>query len=334
MTPSDRKLGVVLMQFGGPDSLEAVEPFLFELFNDPDIFELPFGPRFQRWLAGVISRRRAPLVAKKYGEIGGRSPIVEFTERQLTALQSKLRSEHPELNATVYLAARYWKPFTEETFRALIADGVTEVVLLPLYAQYSSVNAGSSFREWDRVVKKLGAPIRDSRIREYYTNEKYLASINARIDEALERFKDPKNVYLLFSAHGTPVDIVERGDPYARQIRQTMELVMQRRAQSQAYSLSFQSKVGPKQWLTPSTTETLQQLGSRGIQDLLVVPIAFVSDHIETLHELGIEERHNALGHGIKHYEVMEGINDHPLFIECLADLVLQAKSRLSLEHA
>ena len=331
---SEHRLGVVLMQFGGPDSLDAVEPFLFELFNDPDIFELPFGPRFQKWLAGIISRRRAPLVAKKYGEIGGKSPIVEFTRRQIVALQSVLDAVHPELKAKVYLAARYWKPFTEETLRQLLADGITEVVLLPLYAQYSKVNAGSSLNEWDRVQKRLGVHLRDVRIYEYYKNEKYLGAMNDRIDAALARFDSPKDVYLLFSAHGTPVDIVERGDPYARQIRETMEAIMDIRGRENRYSLSFQSKVGPKQWLTPSTTEVLRELGGSGVKNLLVIPIAFVSDHIETLHELGIEERHNASQHGITHYEVMEGINDHPLFIECLADLVLDAVHKLEGVHA
>jgi ferrochelatase len=324
-----RRLGIVLMQFGGPDSLEAVEPFLFELFNDPDIFELPFGPRFQKWLAGQISRRRAPGVAKKYGEIGGKSPIVELTNRQIDALRASLLVTHPELNANIYLAGRYWKPFTEDTVKRMMADGITDAVLLPLYAQYSSVNAGSSFNEWDRVTKRLGAAIHDVRIREYYRNAKYLAALNARIEEGLARFADPSRVYLLFSAHGTPVDIVERGDPYARQIRETMEAIMDLRGRSNTYSLSFQSKVGPKQWLTPSTTDTLKELGQTGVQDLLVIPIAFVSDHIETLHELGIEERHNAQANGIAHYEVMEGLNDHPLFIECLADLVVDAVHQL-----
>jgi ferrochelatase len=327
--PDSHRLGVVLMQFGGPDSLDAVEPFLFQLFSDPDIFELPFGERFQRWLAGIISRRRAPLVAKKYADIGGKSPIVEFTNAQIVALEQALSDHHPDLRAKIYLAARYWKPFTEETVQRLISDGITDVILLPLYAQYSRVNAGSSFNEWDRVTAKLGAHFNDVRIYEYYKNDKYLRSIIERIDEGLSRFPNTEDVYLLFSAHGTPVDIVERGDPYARQIRETMQSIMDIRGRANPYSLSFQSKVGPKDWLTPSTTSMLQELGQRGIKELLVIPIAFVSDHIETLHELGIEERHTATRSGITHYEVMRGINDHPLFIECLEDLVLAAAHEL-----
>ncbi len=315
---------VVLMQFGGPDSLEAVEPFLFNLFSDPDIFNLPFGPRFQKFVAHQIASRRAPKVQEKYREIGGKSPIVEKTNEQVQALQQYLDKTHPDIKTTVFLAARYWKPFTSHAIESLIREGIREVILLPLYPQYSVVNAGSSFNEWDREAQRLGAKFEDRRVREYYRNEKYIAAINKRIDEALTNFGNPENVYFLFSAHGTPLDLVKRGDPYSAQIRETMELVMAARAQKNRYSLSFQSKVGPKKWLTPSTTKTIAELGQKGITDLLVIPIAFVSDHIETLHELNIEERVTADGAGIKNYHIMKGLNDHPLFIECLADIVIQ----------
>jgi ferrochelatase len=195
---------------------------------------------------------------------------------------------------------------------------------LPLYPQYSMVNAGSSFNEWDRAAKRQGAHFNDRRVQEYYRNEKYIRSINARIDEGLANFEHPEKVFLLFSAHGTPLDLVKRGDPYSAQIRETMELVMSQRGRDKQYMLSFQSKVGPKRWLTPSTTATISDLGQKGITDMLVIPIAFVSDHIETLHELNIEERVTADRAGIKNYQVMQGLNDHPLFIECLADIALK----------
>ncbi len=319
----EEPIAIVLLQFGGPDSLDAVEPFLFNLFSDPDIFNLPFGPRFQRFIAHQISSRRAASVREKYREIGGKSPIVERTEEQLHALQRYLREHHPELMATVRLSGRYWKPFTKEAIEGLLRDKIEDVVLLPLYPQYSVVNAGSSFNEWDRVAKTLGTRFYDRRVREYYKHPKYIAAISARIDESLREFPKPEKVFLLFSAHGTPVDIVERGDPYSHQIRETMELVMDARGHDRHYTLSFQSKVGPKKWLTPSTHETLQKLGVLGITEMLVVPIAFVSDHIETLHELNIEERVTAEASGIKEYRIMKGLNDHPLFIECLADVAL-----------
>jgi len=314
---------IVLLQFGGPDSLEAVEPFLFNLFNDPDIFQLPFGPSFQKFLARQISSRRAPVASEKYKEIGGKSPIVERTEEQVRALQKYFDEHHLELKVKVCLAARYWKPFSSETMEFLKQDGIQDVILLPLYPQYSIANAGSSFNEWDREAKRLGEHFNERRVREYYTHPKYIAAINARIDESLASFERPDKVFLLFSAHGTPIDMVERGDPYAAQIRETMERVMAERGYDKHYTLSFQSKVGPKKWLTPSTHDTLIELGKLGITDMLVIPIAFVSDHIETLHELNIEERVTAEGAGIKHYRVMKGLNDHSLFIECLADVAL-----------
>ena len=321
---TENKIAIVLLQFGGPDSLDAVEPFLFNLFNDPDIFELPFGPRFQKFLAKQISSRRAPSVREKYREIGGKSPIVEQTQKQVQALQKYFDAHYAEIPVTVRLAGRYWNPLTEETISQLIRDNISDVILLPLYPQYSVVNAGSSFNEWDRQVKLRNAPLNDRRIREYYTNEKYTAAINARIEQSLAEFQNPKDVFLLFSAHGTPLDIVKRGDPYSHQIRETMEQVMKQRDRDLPYSLSFQSKVGPKKWLKPSTHDTLIELGKKGITDMLVVPIAFVSDHIETLHELNIEERITAERSGIKNYRVMKGLNDHPLFIECLAEIALK----------
>jgi len=319
-----KPIAIVLLQFGGPDSLDAVEPFLFNLFNDPDIFNLPFGPRFQRFLARQISSRRASSVREKYREIGGRSPIVERTAAQMRALQALFNERYPELNVTVRLAARYWKPLTGEAVQSLIDEEIKDIVLLPLYPQYSIANAGSSFNEWDRCNKLLHATFQERRITEYYKNEKYIAAINARIDEGLSEFKDAKDVFLLFSAHGTPLAMVKRGDPYSEHIRETVELVMAARNFDKRYTLSFQSKVGPQQWLKPSTHETLIELGKKGITSLLVVPIAFVSDHIETLHELNIEERPTAEESGINHYRVMKGLNDHPLFIECLADVALK----------
>jgi ferrochelatase len=324
VTDAQKQIAVVLLQFGGPDSLDAVEPFLYNLFSDPDIFELPFGPWFQRFVAKQISSRRAPSVREKYAQIGGKSPIVEKTEQQYKALQHWFDRHHPELNVSVRLAGRYWKPFTEETMLGLVRDNICDVVLLPLYPQYAMANAGSSFNEWDREQERQQANFNDRRIRQYYDHPKYLAALNARIEEGLKKFENPDKVFLLFSAHGTPVDMVERGDPYAQQIRETMELVMSLRGHDKHYTLSFQSKVGPKQWLTPSTTSTIADLGRVGVTDVLVIPIAFVSDHIETLHELEIEERHTATKAGIKNYRIMTGLNDHPLFIECLADLALK----------
>lgn len=326
----DRKFAVVLLQFGGPDSLDAVEPFLFNLFNDADIVELPFGPRFQRFVAKIISSRRSKTVRVKYGEIGGKSPIVEKTFQQAKALQEYFNKEYSEHPVIVKVAMRYWKPFTEQIIQELKDEQVTDVVLLPLYAQYSKTNAGSSYNEWDRMLKKLNALFNERRINEYRFYPKYLQALNERINEAVAKFKNKNDIFLLFSAHGTPVDMVERGDPYAHQIYETMEAVMDLRGRDLPYMLSFQSKVGPKKWLTPATEETIKKLAKEGNTHLLIVPIAFVSDHIETLHELDIEARHLANEVGVKEFIVSEGLNDHPLFIQTLGEIAIQELHHLS----
>ncbi|MEO6939419.1 MAG: ferrochelatase [Candidatus Kapaibacterium sp.] len=321
---STSPVGVVLLQFGGPDSLEAVEPFLYNLFNDRDIITFPFGPRFQKVFAKGISKRRAPTVAEKYGEIGGKSPIVQKTLEQTEALQARFLREPLPFPVRVIHAMRYWKPFTEEAVNTLTSEGIRDIVLLPLYAQYSKTNAGSSYNEWDRVTKRLGVTFSERRIEEYRSDGKYLQALSERIDQALAKFPDPSKVRLLFTAHGTPVDMVFGGDPYVYHIRDTMEALMRLRGDDLPYQLSFQSKVGPKQWLTPSTFATFEELGNEGVKDLLVIPIAFVSDHIETLHELEIEGREVTDKAGIERMIVMEGLNDYPLFIEALFDLAMK----------
>jgi ferrochelatase len=316
------KIGVVLLQFGGPDSLDAVEPFLYNLFCDPDIVQLPFGMWLQRPLAKYVSSRRADSIKEKYGEIGGKSPIIEKSEEQRLALERELQRRFPEKEIVVKVAMRYWKPFTKQIVEELQSDGVKKVVLLPLYAHYSISNAGSSMNEWDRTTAELGVSFAERRIKHYHLNEKYLAALNERIDQALATMQSPTAAFLLFSAHGTPVDMMEAGDPYARQVRESMEALMKARNYDHSYTLAFQSKVGPKQWLTPATPDTMEELAHLGIRSILVIPIAFVSDHIETLHELDIELREEAEHEGVTDFAVMRGLNDSQLFIDGLADLV------------
>ncbi len=313
------------MQFGGPDSLDAVEPFLYNLFCDPDIVEFPLAFILQKPIAKYISWSRAKTVSIKYGEIGGKSPIIEQTAKQEKALQRALDQVTGENEIFVCTAMRYWKPFTSEVIQRLSGMGITDVVLLPLYAQFSVTNAASSFHEWERVTKRFGVSFNEKRINEYYENPLYISAFNERIDSALHRFANPENVYILFSAHGTPVNLVERGDPYSHQIKKTMELIMESRIHRHQYSLAFQSKVGPRKWLTPTTDDTIVKLISEGNKNILVVPIAFVSDHIETLHELNIESREIANHNGVTQFEVCEGLNDSPLFIRALTNISLEA---------
>ncbi len=312
-----QKTAVVLFNLGGPDSIEAIEPFLYNLFCDPDIFNLPFG---QKLFAKLISSRRAPKIAEEYKLIGGKSPIGEWTEKQRSMLESSLRKDFPALD--VYTAMRYWKPFTSEVVAKVASKKYDKIILLPLYPHYSITTTGSSFNEWNRHYK--GDASRLAYINDYYLNEKYIAAINRRIDETILKFPEQvrNDIQIVFSAHGTPVSLVKKGDPYSNHIKQTVEAVMNLRNHSHNHHLCFQSKVGPMKWLEPATDTMIEELAAQNKKNLLIVPISFVSDHVETLFELDIEYRHIADKVGIENYIVMKGLNDSELFIEALAGIV------------
>jgi len=319
----NKTVGVVLFQLGGPDSLDAIEPFLYNLFCDPDIIDFPFAKIARKPLAKLISSNRAKKVQSHYAEIGGRSPILEFTSAQARALEDELNKSFP---SRVFIAMRYWHPMTEETLRAVEKASVDELVLLPLYPQYSKTTTGSSLNEWNRQVAR--SPVRNGTIKivkEFYTNPVYLDAVVEKIQGSLERFSQGQEVHLAFSAHSVPVSVIASGDPYEDQIEATAELVMRRGAWSHPYSICYQRKVGAGKWLQPSLHETLHQLAAKGTKNLLVIPIAFVSDHVETLNEIDLEARREAEDLGIEHFEMMPGLNDSPKFIQALAGLVLEA---------
>lgn len=323
----NEKVGVVLMNLGGPDSLEAVEPFLFNLFNDPDIIDFPLSFLFRKRLARLISSRRAGRVCEQYTEIGGKSPILDITRRQAKLLEDRLIAAG--LDARVLLAMRYWKPFTETAVAELERDPVSKIVLLPLYPHYSRSTTRSSFREWDRQTagKRAIESAVIYRIESYYDFKPYLDAIIERINGGIERFPEDirPDVNVLFSAHGTPMKLVREGDPYSHHIRKTVEAVVKRSGLRQKHHLCFQSKVGPQKWLTPSTPETIAELAAAGVKNMLVVPVAFVSDHLETLFEVGIEFRRQACAQGVERFEVTEGLNDSNKFVDALSELVLGA---------
>ncbi|OGU77337.1 MAG: ferrochelatase [Ignavibacteria bacterium RBG_16_34_14] len=320
------KTAVVLLNLGGPDSLEAVQPFLENLFNDPDIFKLPFQKKFAKY----ISKKRAPKVKKEYELIGGKSPINEWTEKQRSMLESKLHNPGKDVDPSqkrridVFIAMRYWKPLTKETVAKTEKENYDKIILLPLYPHYSVSTTGSSFNEWKRFYK--GDDSKLIYIKSYQTHPLYLKAINERIDESLLRF--PENVrsevQLVFSAHGTPVSYVKKGDPYNHQIKETIAGVMRLRNNPHEHHLCFQSKVGPAKWLEPSTATMIEELASKGKKHLLLIPISFVSDHIETSFELDIEYRHVADKVGIENYIVMKGLNDSQLFVDALYELVTE----------
>jgi ferrochelatase len=324
----ERSVAVVLFQLGGPDSLEAIEPFLLNLFRDPDIIDFPFAKIAREPLAKLIAATRARRVRSHYAEIGGKSPILEFTQRQAHALEVELRRFR---DARVFIAMRYWHPLTQEAVRAAEAFSPGELVLLPLYPQYSRTTTGSSLNEWNRQVHS--SPLKDLPVRivrEFYFDDRYLDALVEKIKASLTRFPAWEQVHLVFSAHSIPISVIERGDPYQKQIEHTVDLVLERGLWRLPHTLCYQSKVGASKWLQPSLHQTLHDLGVSRTRNVLVVPIAFVSDHVETLSEIDIEARKEAAEHGIKHFEMMSGLNDFPAFIKALAKLVLDDKQEQS----
>jgi ferrochelatase len=323
-----KKVGIVMFQLGGPDSLEAVEPFLLNLFLDPDI--IPMGPlRFlRRPLAKLISSRRSIPVRGKYAEIGGRSPIGTLTERQRGALVQALSNE---IDPAAVIAMRYWHPFAADAVEALRKAGpLDEIVLLPLYPHFSYATTLSSLKEWRRVYgqPKGGPPERT--VSQFYDHLLYIQALAQRIGSVLRQFADSSRIHLVFSAHGLPMSLVEKGDPYPGQIEASVRMVCEEgRKQFPGWPLThllcYQSRVGPSKWLQPPLTGTIERLGASGVKEMLVVPISFVTEHIETLHEINIEAREEARKFGVEVFRMMPAVGDSPLFIAALKDLVLRA---------
>lgn len=357
MTDERKRIGVVIMNLGGPTSAASVRTFLYNLFSDTDIIKLGGGSA-QNILAKTISKFRAPKVVEKYRLINDHgcpngcsgsghcpnkingivsdccSPINRLTEDQRTALEDKLKELIPDNFIRVYTAMRYWIPFAETTMKEVREDKIDELILLPLYPHFSWTTVGSSYNDWEMVKKRQ---IKEKKIvdwveyhiKSYHLNEKYLSAVNDRIDEALSVFDEEtrNRTHLIFSAHGTPVSEVESGDPYTKQVAETVEAVMNLRGRKEQYWMSFQSRVGPSKWTRPNTEELVIKLLGYGIKNILLVPIAFVTDHIETLHELGVELKETIEEQNLdfEYLNVMPGLNDHPLFIEALAEEVLNA---------
>ena len=317
------RTGVVLFQLGGPDTLDAIEPFLYNLFCDPDIIDFPFARVARKPLARMIASTRARKVQHHYSVIGGGSPIRRHTEVQARALESLLRAAG--LDARCFVAMRYWHPFTAEAVAQVQAAGCDRLVLLPLYPQYSGTTTGSSLNEWARTWRGEAATCV---VREFYRNKTYLAALVEKVDQALSRFGNPDAVPLVFSAHSLPLSVVEKGDPYQRQIEETVSLLMEQGGWPNPHRTCYQSKVGASKWLQPSLRATLRELGASGAQEVCVVPVSFVSDHVETLGEIDHEARELAATVGIRRFEMTEGLNDSPRFIAALAELVLGAVPR------
>jgi ferrochelatase len=319
------RVGVLLLNLGGPEQIEDVRPFLYNLFSDPEIIRLPF-PWMQKPLAWLISSLRSKKSQANYMEIGGGSPLRGITEEQAIALHKSLQDKGQDVQ--VYIGMRYWHPFTEEAIARIKRDGVEQLVILPLYPQFSISTSGSSFRLLEKIWTDDPslAPQEHTVIPSWYQRPGYLQAMAQLIARELDGFENPDQVHIFFSAHGVPVSYVEEaGDPYQHEIEECTRLIVQTLNRPNRHTLAYQSRVGPVEWLKPYTEDAIASLAAEGINDLLVVPISFVSEHIETLQEIDMEYREVAEEAGIENFHRVPALNTHPVFIEDLADLVVEA---------
>ncbi len=307
--------GVILLNMGGPDRLEDVQPFLFNLFSDRDIIRL--GPSFlQKPLAHLISRRRAPKSRNIYNKIGGRSPLKKITLEQAKALECILGGN---TRFPVVVAMRYWQPSAKEALDVLAEMGISHLIGLPLYPHYSKATTGSSFADLERAIVASPHHFMLDKIEAWPDHPLYIQCLSDNIKQGLAKFGD-ETVELVFSAHSLPVSFIREGDPYIEHLEKTIDLVQQ--SIGRKGLLCFQSRSGPVEWLSPSTSESIENLAISGCKNILMVPISFVSDHVETLYEIDMlfREQANGLGMG---FESSASFNTNPLFIQCLKELVL-----------
>lgn len=326
----NERVGVLLLNLGGPETLDDVQPFLFNLFADPDIIRLPRMFRFlQKPLAQFISVVRAPKSKEGYASIGGGSPLRQITDAQAKALRKALHDKN--VPAKVYVGMRYWHPFTEEAINQIKMDGITKLVVLPLYPQFSISTSGSSLRLLESIFRddEYLVNMQHTVIPSWYQREGYIKAMADLIEKEVQKFESPEKVMMFFSAHGVPLAYVEEaGDPYKAEMEECVDLIMEeleKRGITNAYTLAYQSRVGPVEWLRPYTDETIVELGQKGVKSLLAVPISFVSEHIETLEEIDVEYKELALKSGIQNWGRVPALGCEPTFISDLADAVIES---------
>ena len=314
------KVAVVLFNLGGPDDPEAVRPFLYNLFKDPAIIGAP--PLLRHAVAALISTRREASARANYAIMGGASPLLPETRKQAAALEAALAG--PGVTARCFIAMRYWKPFADETAAAVAAFAPDEIVLLPLYPQYSTTTTASSLRDWARTYR---GPGRVRTVCCYPTAEGLVAAHAARIRQVWEAAGKPDNVRLLFSAHGLPEKVIQGGDPYQAQVEATAAAVAALLPELTDWRVCYQSRVGPLKWIGPSTVDEIHAAGEQEV-GLMISPIAFVSEHIETLVELDHEYAELARQQGVVPYLRAPALGVEQAFIAALAQAVTQALAR------
>ena len=306
------KTAVVLFNLGGPDDVQAIRPFLFNLFNDPAIIRVP--RVFRYLLAQLISRIRAIVSAKLYDHLGGKSPLLDNTKAQAAALQDVLGE-----GFQTFVCMRYWHPMTEAVVQDVMAYAPDRIVLLPLYPQFSTTTTASSVKKWQEIAGKQGLNVPTTTACCYPTHPDWVQAVAVKIGEKVDNFQGTR---VLFSAHGLPESIVKQGDPYQWQVEQTVAAVVAAlNVPDLDYQICYQSRVGPMKWIGPSTESAIERAGAEK-KNLVMIPIAFVSEHSETLVELDIEYRHLAEEAGVPQMIRIDTVGDHPLYIGALADVV------------
>ena len=316
------KKAVILFNLGGPDKLDSIEPFLFNLFNDPAIISIPSFFRYP--LAKFISKKRAPTAKNIYKEIGNKSPILELTTGQAKSLENNLSKKG---NYKCFIVMRCWHPRASDVIKKVKEYNPEEIILLPLYPQYSASTSGSSINEWNDLCKKENYQIKTKTICCYPTENYFIKSHISLINKTLKSIEN-NNFKLIFSAHGLPESKIKKGDPYKWQVEETVkEIMLKIKNENLDYIISYQSRVGPLKWIGPSTDETIIQY-SKEKKGIVIVPIAFVSEHSETLVELDIEYKKLAEKNGCAFYKRVPALGIEENFIEGLAELILQQGTR------
>jgi ferrochelatase len=316
-------IGLVVMNLGGPSSLDDVEPFLRRLFGDPDVIQLGWLSFLQPLLARTIAKRRGPLSRAAYQQIGGRSPIREETTAQADAVAAELARRGLAVKPVVAMAA--WHPFADEALGALAAQGIERAIALPLYPHESRTTTGSSLNQLEHArTRQGGGGIEIAAIRRYPDADGYVRAVVERVEDAIATLPAEYRATapVMFSAHGLPEAYIRRGDPYLDDVRLTVETVSRRLGLGARARLCFQSRVGPQRWLGPTTEAVLDELAAAGTPAVVVVPIAFTGEHIETLQEIDILYKDRATHAGIVHFARARTVGCHPAFIAALADLV------------
>ncbi len=314
----EKPIGLVLLNMGGPDALDAVEPFLYNLFSDRELIQLPLGGLLQKPFARLISHFRAKSVRQNYQAIGGASPLLDWTRRQAAGIADELGPHWRP-----YVVMRYWAPRAEEALRQMALDGVEQAVVLSMYPHYTGATTGSSVNDFRRTAARVHPNLRYRVIESWHDWPGYVSALAGRVRAGLETFHElvRDEVQILFSAHALPQKFIDRGDPYLDHVLATVRGVMAELGE-RPWHLGFQSRSGPVEWMSPDTLEVMDQLAAEGQHAVLIVPVSFVSDHIETLFEIDMEYRDHAQDCGLGSFARAPSLNAQPDFLRALADLV------------